>query len=166
MSGVPGLDPSYRELVEWAYNGEMFGVLFLDVLLRADSHPEHRDSLTLLRELEAATMHRLAAHIGEDLDPSEDLVAAATDFARDVASMTWQQFMDATVAIAHEALPHFELLVRRAPPAAAHDMAAVLDHERSLLAFADGDEPKDASTLTPHLDRYPAEPSPPTKDHR
>ena len=166
MSGVPGPDSSYRELVEWAYNGEAFGVMFLDALLRGDSHSDHRVSLTLLRELESATMHRLAAHLGNDLAPSDESVDSSTDFARDVAAMSWQQFMDATVAIAHEALPHFELLVRRAPPAAAYDMAAVLDHERSLLAFADGPEPTDRSALTAHLDRYPAEPSPPTKDHR
>lgn len=166
MSDSPGRDASYPELVEWAYRGEVFGVLFLDALLAADAHPTHRDSLVLLRELEAATMYRLVAHLGDGLDPSDKSLTTATDFGRSVASMTWPQFMEATVSIAQETLPSFERLPELAPLAAARDMAAALDHERSLLAFAERDDPRDHSALIAHFDRYPTEPLPPTKDHR
>ncbi|MBF6143091.1 aromatic ring-hydroxylating oxygenase subunit alpha [Nocardia farcinica] len=121
-----------------AYLGEVFGAVFLADLLRTGAHAANRDDLRWLYLLEETTRRRLATHLdvaalAAQVDEHEHY---CHEFATVVAGQTWQEFMRDTIRLAREALPDFELLPVLASAEARRDMAAVLDHELSLLAFA------------------------------
>lgn len=153
-------DPhAYRDLLAWAYQGEVFGAAFLRILLECGAFPDHRDSLRLLLACEEVTACQLEplAKAMEVARTDSNVELTASRFAREVATQSWIDFMARTVRIAEEALPQFRALQAVGPAHAADALQAVVEHETALLEFGtrslQGDVAAATAILTGHLHR-------------
>ena len=129
----------YRELLLWAYEGEVSGEAMLRDLQRRGRFPEHGDELEQLVELERVTADLLVPLLaGERLAPGEDVVELNSLTTADgPVSGTWAEFLAWTREIATEALPRFRELVDVAPASATAVALLVRQHEEVLWEYAD-----------------------------
>jgi hypothetical protein len=149
-------DSTYRWLVEDANLGEIFGATFLEELLSIRTHSGQRQELVLLHQFEASTKAGLETHLGRaQLASDEDQQKHnAQAFVIDVEQQTWADLVRDTARIAHQAIADRQRLVDLAPAENAADMIAVLDHDRSLHAFARASvagNPSTTETIAAHL---------------
>lgn len=147
----------YDELLEWAYLGEVFGAAVFTYLLGTDTFPERRVELGILLDLELQTRDRLeplAVERGLGVEHQETLSRAA-EFALDMRTLDWPQFMSETESVGGDALPLLRELVHVAPPASKQLLTSVVEHEVALISFARhtlaGDVPVARSAIVDHL---------------
>jgi hypothetical protein len=128
----------YRELVRWAYEGEVFGAALLRAVLAAPAHAEHRPQVRALLDLEAGTLGLIAPVAARELGPVDDgpALAKAAAYAARVAKSTWPWFLDELADGADRAQPRFDELTALGPAADRALFERLAEHERVMGEFA------------------------------
>lgn len=127
----------YRELVRWAYDGEVFGAALLLAVLETPAHAAHGPQLRALLDLEAGTLELIAPVAARELGAVDDApaLAKAAEYAARVAESSWEWFLDELEQGAERALPTFEELTALSPAAERSRFERLAEHERVMGEF-------------------------------
>jgi hypothetical protein len=128
------------ELWVESYQGEVLGETFFGLLAGKESDSGRRRELEVLTLLERSTK-KLAEPVfernGFDRGDSEATVAAATELAKAVESLTWEELLGSIVPLTEQFLVKYRELVELADDGADRQVAeAYVAHEEALASFA------------------------------
>jgi hypothetical protein len=129
-----------QELWVESYQGEVLGETFFGLLAGRETDSARRHELEVLTLLERSTKE-LAEPVfernGFGRGDSETTVAAATELAKAVESLTWEELLGSIVPLTEQFLVKYRELVELADGDADRQVAeAYVAHEEALASFA------------------------------
>lgn len=103
-------EDSYTSLLQWLYEGDVFGAAFLQKMLDEGVQAERCTNLQLLQGLEQRTRGELLPVLrrhGVEVDEPAAALRSAAALTEAVGRMSWTELLDETERVAVEALPRF-----------------------------------------------------------
>ncbi|HUC36942.1 MAG TPA: hypothetical protein VMR97_07455 [Acidimicrobiales bacterium] len=129
-----------HELWVESYQGEVLGEILFGLMAEREKDADHRRQLEILTLLERATKE-LAEPVFErhefDRGDTAATVKTATELAKGLAGVTWEEFLTSFGPITAEFLAKYRKLVELATDQRDREVAvAYVAHEEALAAFA------------------------------
>jgi hypothetical protein len=134
---------NYRDELDWAYHGEVFGEALFAAMAEAVGQPEPSIQLGLLTLIERQTKEQLAPLCDREGVTRND--APFEEQGRKLAERSsrpnwdWERFLRSFAPLTEQALLRYRLMRDElAPDGDAAAMRALVTHEEVLQALADG----------------------------
>ena len=129
---------AYRDGIEQAWQGELWGQAFFERLAAASDDAGHRAKWQVLAELEEATGNRLAPLVADASDPPEaDGYRSLEPAVAAYAALPWPAAMEQMMGILDPAIERFRGLLALAPDEERETVQILFDHEVALKRFAE-----------------------------
>jgi hypothetical protein len=144
-----------------AYQGEVLGEAFFQLLSERQTDPDRRHELEVLAELERSTK-RLAEPVldrhGYDRGDSAETVRTATDAVDNAVAAPWEDNLRTIVVVAESFLPKYQQLVELSDDDQDREVArAYVAHEQALMSYArralgeEAGDPLEQIAALPHV---------------
>jgi hypothetical protein len=134
---------TYRDELDWAYHGEVYGEAMFDALAEVAGDGERATQLRLMTLIERQTRQQLAPLCDREgiARRDDDLEAKGRAFAERARkpAWDWDRFLSTFAPLTEEALVRYRLMRSQlAPEGDAAVMGALVRHEEVLQSYADG----------------------------
>lgn len=131
---------AYRELLIWAYLGEVWGQRMLEQVLESKVFLAETQGLRVLLTLETRTRLRLKTLVGHDPETTVaegDALREAEEYAASVEHLAnWLGWMRETEELTSGFLPKYERLAALGSPDALPVLQETLEHEHAVQQYA------------------------------